>query len=152
MVAVDSSGEAIAAAAGNADRNGLTGVVRFVEANAFDYLRALERARERFGLVILDPPAFAKNRASTASAHRGYKDLNLRALRLVEDGGILVSCSCSYWFGRERFASMLEEAAADTGKRVRIIAERGQDLDHPIVAGYGESRYLTCVIAEISSI
>ena len=150
VVAVDSSSDAVAAAAENAARNGLAASVRVVEANAFDHLRALERSRERFGLVILDPPAFAKNRASVEAAHRGYKDLNLRALRIVEEGGVLVSCSCSYWFGRDRFSSMLEEAASDAGRRLRIIAERGQDLDHPVVAGYGESRYLTCVIAEVS--
>ena len=97
---------------------------------------------------ILDPPAFAKNRASIEGAKRGYKELNLRALKLLEPGGILVTCSCSHWFGRELFARMLEEAAADSGRRIRIVEERAQDLDHPIVSGYGESRYLKCMIAE----
>jgi 23S rRNA (cytosine1962-C5)-methyltransferase len=150
VVAVDSSSEAIAAAAANAARNGLSERVRTMEANVFDQLRSFERAHERFGLVVLDPPAFAKNRASVEAAGRGYKDLNLRALRIIEDGGVLVTCSCSYWFDRERFARMLEDAAHDAGRRLRMIEDRTQDLDHPIVSGYGESRYLKCVIAEVS--
>jgi 23S rRNA (cytosine1962-C5)-methyltransferase len=152
VVAVDSSAEAVAAVSANAARNGLSDKVTAVEANAFDYLRGLERAHERFGLVILDPPAFAKNRASIEGAHRGYKDLNLRALKLLETGGILVTCSCSFWSGRERFGSMLSEAAKDAGRRLRIIEERSQDLDHPIVSGYDESRYLKCVIAEVEEL
>ncbi len=148
LVAVDSQANAVADFAANAERNGFADRVAAVEANAFDYLRSLERKHERFGLIILDPPAFAKNRASLDGAHRGYKDINMRALKLLEPGGVLVTCSCSHWFDRERFATMLEEAAADAGKRLRIVEERTQDLDHPIVTGYGESRYLKCVIAE----
>lgn len=148
VLAVDASEEAVAQVAANAARNGLEGKVKAVAANAFDYIRGLEREKERFGLIVLDPPAFAKNRASIEGAHRGYKDLNLRALKLLEPGGVLVTCSCSHWFDRERFSAMLEEAAADSGKRLRILEERSQDLDHPIVSGYGESRYLKCVIAE----
>jgi 23S rRNA (cytosine1962-C5)-methyltransferase len=148
VLAVDASEDAVKAVAANAARNGLDARVKAVAANAFDYIRGLERAKERFGLVVLDPPAFAKNRASIEGAHRGYKDLNLRALKILEPGGILVTCSCSHWFDRERFSRMLEEAAADSGRRIRIVEERSQDLDHPIVSGYGESRYLKCVIAE----
>ncbi|HOX33491.1 MAG TPA: class I SAM-dependent rRNA methyltransferase [Spirochaetales bacterium] len=148
VLGVDSSAEALAAAAANAERNGLAGKLRLEEGNAFDFLRALERERERFGLVVLDPPAFAKNRASVESARRGYKDLNLRALKLLEPGGILVTCSCSHWFGPELFGPMLEEAAHDAGRRLRTIEERAQDLDHPIVSGYPESRYLKCFIVE----
>ena len=97
---------------------------------------------------MLDPPAFAKNRASVEGARRGYKELNLRALKLLEEGGVLVTCSCSHWFTPELFARMLEEAAEDSGRRMRIIEERTQDLDHPIISGYGESRYLKCTIVE----
>ena len=129
-------------------RNGLARLVEAREANAFDLLHALERDREKFGLIVLDPPAFAKNRASVDGARRGYKELNLRALKLLDAGGVLVTCSCSHWFGSELFARMLEEAAADSGRRTRIIEERTQDLDHPIVSGYGESRYLKCTIVE----
>lgn len=148
VLAVDSSADAIRAVTANATRNGLGDRVRTEEGNAFDILRRLERDRERFGLVVLDPPAFAKNRASIESARRGYKDLNLRALKILEPGGILVTCSCSYWFGRELFIPMLEEAARDSGRRLRFIEERTQDVDHPIVSGYGESRYLKCIVVE----
>ena len=145
---VDSSPLAVSAIKANAEANGLSDRVAAVEANAFDRLRNLEREHERFGLVILDPPAFAKNKASIEGAQRGYKDLNLRALKLLEPGGTLVSCSCSYWFDRERFAHTVEEAASDAGRRLRLIEERTQDLDHPIVSGYPESRYLKCLILE----
>ncbi len=146
VLAVDSSPEAIRAARANAERNGFAERFRFEEGNAFDLLRGLERSGERFGLVVLDPPAFAKNRASIEGARRGYKDLNLRALKLLEPGGVLVTCSCSFWFGPELFRSMLEDAARDAGKRLRLVEERCQDLDHPIMSGYPESRYLKCVI------
>ena len=149
VLAVDSSAEALAQATANARMNGLADRLRTAEANAFDFLRSLERSKERFGLVVLDPPAFAKNRASIDGAHRGYKDLNLRALKIIRPGGVLVTCSCSHWFGPDRFAAMLEEAASDSGRRIRIIEERSQDLDHPIISGYGESRYLKCVISEV---
>jgi 23S rRNA (cytosine1962-C5)-methyltransferase len=148
VLAVDSSAEAIASVSTNAALNGQDSRVEAREANAFDLLHSLERSREKFGLVVLDPPAFAKNRASVEGAKRGYKELNLRALKLLDEEGILVTCSCSHWFGPELFARMLEEAAADSGRRIRILEERTQDLDHPIVSGYGESRYLKCTIAE----
>jgi 23S rRNA (cytosine1962-C5)-methyltransferase len=148
VLAIDSSADAIASVSANARVNGLASSVEAREANAFDLLHSLERSHEKFGLVVLDPPAFAKNRASVDGAKRGYKELNLRALKLLDEGGILVTCSCSHWFGPELFARMLEEAAADSGRRIRILEERAQDLDHPIVSGYGESRYLKCTIAE----
>jgi len=148
VLAVDSSADAAASVSANAARNGLDRLVEVREANAFDLLHALEKSREKFGLIVLDPPAFAKNRASVEGAKRGYKELNLRSLKLLEEGGILVTCSCSHWFGPEPFARMLDEAAEDSGRRIRIIEERTQDLDHPIVSGYGESRYLKCTIAE----
>jgi 23S rRNA (cytosine1962-C5)-methyltransferase len=149
VLAVDASADAVAAVSANAARNGLASLVEAREANAFDLLHELERSGEKFGLVVIDPPAFAKNRAAVEGAKRGYKELNLRALKLLGEGGILVSCSCSHWFGPELFSRMLEEAAADSGKRIRMLEERTQDLDHPIVSGYGESRYLKCVIAEL---
>ncbi len=99
-------------------------------------------------MIILDPPAFAKNRAALEGAARGYKDINLRALRLLEPGGVLVTCSCSWWFDRERFHVMLEDAAKDSGRRLRYLEDRPQAPDHPVVSGYPESRYLKCVIAE----
>ncbi|MEI6876003.1 MAG: class I SAM-dependent rRNA methyltransferase [Spirochaetota bacterium] len=148
VTCIDSSSVAIASVKANAELNGLGDKVGVVEANAFDQLRAYERAHERFGLIVLDPPAFAKNRASIEGASRGYKDLNLRALKLLEPGGILVTCSCSHLFDRDKFAHTIEEAARDAGRRLRFVEERTQDLDHPIVSGYGESRYLKCLILE----
>jgi len=148
VTCVDSSAAAVAEVSVNAARNGMSALIEAREANAFDLLHSMERDRKKFGLVILDPPAFAKNRASIEGAKRGYKELNLRALKLLESGGVLVTCSCSHWFGQDLFARMLEEAAEDSGRRMRIIEERTQDLDHPIVSGYGESRYLKCTIAE----
>jgi 23S rRNA (cytosine1962-C5)-methyltransferase len=148
VTCIDSSSVAIASVTDNAALNGLGEKMKVVEANAFDQLRVFERAHERFGLIVLDPPAFAKNRASIEGAARGYKDLNLRALKLLEPGGILVTCSCSHWFDREKFARTIDEAARDAGKRLRLVEERTQDLDHPIVSGYGESRYLKCLILE----
>lgn len=147
--AVDASTAALAAAAGNASLNGIASLFSTVEANAFDYLRAEEKAGTKYDLVILDPPAFAKSHSTVESAYRGYKEINVRAMRLLTRGGILVTCSCSHWFFPERFDTMLADAASDCGRRFRVIEERGQDLDHPVISGYGESRYLKCRIIEV---
>ncbi len=149
VTAVDSSRGALAAAARNAALNGVESRYATVEANAFDYLRTLEKEKARFDLIILDPPAFAKSRSSVEQAYKGYKEINLRAMRLLNRKGILVSCSCSYWFDEQRFESMIEDAAFDCGRKIRLIEARTQDLDHPIVAGYGESKYLKCRIMEL---
>jgi len=150
VLAIDSSAEAIAALSRNAKRNGLVDRIRCIEANVFDQLRILERAHEHFDLLVLDPPPFARNRASLKAAYRGYKELNLRALRLANEGAQLVTCSCSHWFGHDLLINVLEEASRDSGRLLRIVEERGQDLDHPVVVGYPESRYLTCIVAEIA--
>ena len=149
VLAVDSSEAAVAQVRENARRNGLSDRVEARAANAFEFLREMERENRRYGLVILDPPAFAKNRASLEGAARGYKEINLRAMRLLEPGGVLATCSCSWWFDRERFRAMLEDAAADSGRRLRYLEDRSQAPDHPIVSGYSESRYLKCVIVEV---
>lgn len=149
VLGIDSSSHALAGMIENAGRNGLAHLVSTREANAFDALRELGATNQEFGLVILDPPAFAKNRASVDSARRGYREINIRALKLLKAGGILVTNTCSHWFGPELFMSMLEEAARDSGRRFRVLEERSQDLDHPIVSGYLESRYLTCRILEV---
>ncbi|MFA5853045.1 MAG: class I SAM-dependent rRNA methyltransferase [Spirochaetales bacterium] len=149
VTAVDSSAGALAAAAINASLNDVASRYALVEANAFDYLRAQEKEGSKFDLVVLDPPAFAKSRSAVEPAYRGYKEINVRAMRLLSRGGTLVTCSCSHWFDDERFDSMLGDAAFDCGRRFRVIEERTQDLDHPIVSGYGESRYLKCRIVEM---
>ena len=149
VVAVDSSADALAAAARNAALNGVADRFSTIEANAFDSLRSLEKEGRKFDLVVLDPPAFAKSRSAVEPAYRGYKEINVRAMHLLRHGGILVTCSCSHWFDDERFDSMLEDSAFDCGRRFRVIEERTQDMDHPIMSGYGESRYLKCRILEV---
>ena len=149
VLSVDSSTEALGLLQKNAARNGVADRISTMEANAFDYLRDLEKMGRRFDLILLDPPAFAKNRASLNGARRGYKELNLRAMHLLERGGILVTFSCSHWFTPEMFDVMLADAAFDSNRRLRILEERAQDLDHPIVVGYEESRYLKCRIVQV---
>lgn len=150
VTALDSSGPALEAVRKNAELNNVADRVSCMEANAFDQLRDFERDHARFDLVILDPPAFAKSRATVEAAHRGYKEINVRAMRLLPREGVLVTCSCSHWFDGPRFDAMLAEAAFDCGRRFRVIEERSQDLDHPIISGYGESRYLKCRILEMA--
>lgn len=149
VIALDSSAEALAAAARNAALNKVADRFSTIEANAFDCLRSLEKEGKKFDLVVLDPPAFAKSRSAVEPAYRGYKEINVRAMHLLRHGGILVTCSCSHWFDDERFDSMLEDSAFDCGRRFRVIEKRAQDLDHPIISGYGESRYLKCRIIEV---
>ena len=148
VLGVDSSPEAVAAVRDNAALNGLADV-EALEANAFDFLREAGAHDARYGLVVLDPPAFAKNRASLDGAIRGYKEINLRGMRLLDDGGVLATFSCSFWLPRERFIDVLEDAAADAGVRLRYLSELGQAPDHPVVSGYRESRYLKGFILEV---
>lgn len=149
VIAVDSSAPALAAAANNARINGVADRYETVQANAFDHLRILEKSGKKFDMIILDPPAFAKSRSAVESAQRGYKEINVRAMRLLSSGGILATCSCSFWFDAWRFDGMLQEAAYDCGTRYRVVEERSQDLDHPMLSGYNESRYLKFRIVEM---
>jgi 23S rRNA (cytosine1962-C5)-methyltransferase len=148
VLAVDISGAAIAAAQRNAELNG-AGNVEFRTANVFDALREMESGGERFDTIILDPPAFAKNRATVNSAARGYKEINLRALKLLNPGGVLVTCSCSYHMSEDLFLELLTDAALDAHRRVQIIEKRGQSSDHPVLLGVPETHYLKCVIARV---
>ncbi len=143
--AVDSSADAVARIAENATRNGRTNV-EAREANVFDELRRLERAGTKYDAVVLDPPAFAKNKASVESAMSGYKEINLRAMRLLEPGGYLVTCSCSYNVNEEMFGAMLEQASADSRVPVCIVEKRTQGRDHPVLVGVPETHYLKCFI------
>ena len=147
VVAVDSSGPALERARQNLALNGRTNF-DLVEANAFDFLKEHERAGERFDTIVLDPPAFAKNKASLAAAIRGYKEINLRAMRLLTTGGLLFSASCSFHLTKPRFLEMLEAAAADSGRRVALRAMRGQPLDHPEVLTIPETGYLKGALLE----
>jgi len=148
VLAVDISEEACALARENAARNHLQNV-EVVKANVFDYLRELDRAGERFDTIVLDPPAFAKNKSSLPGAYRGYKEINLRALRMLNPGGYLITNSCSFHMGEPIFLEMLAEAMADAGRPLRIIEQRSQALDHPALLGLPETRYLKCVILQV---
>lgn len=143
--ALDVSADAVATIASNAARNRLPHV-QAREANAFDELRRLEKAGARYETVVLDPPAFAKNKASVEKALSGYKDINLRALRLLEPGGILVTCSCSHHVSEETFAEVVHAAAADAGSLVSVVEQRTQGRDHPVLLGVPETKYLKCLI------
>lgn len=145
VTALDISGPAIEQARRNAELNGLTNV-EFIETNVFDKLREYDDAGERFDTIVLDPPAFAKNRGALAGALRGYKEINLRALRLLSPGGILVTCSCSYHVNENLFLEMVTEAARDAGRTVQIVEKRTQSRDHPILLTVPETHYLKCVI------
>jgi 23S rRNA (cytosine1962-C5)-methyltransferase len=140
--AIDSSAAALAAARANAERNPGGSSIEWVEANAFDHLRVLEQAGEHFDTIVLDPPAFAKTRGAVDRALRGYKELNLRAMRLLRPGGLLLTCSCSYHVTRERFTRMLVDAAQDSGRRVAAVRQVGQALDHPELLTVPETGYL----------
>ena len=141
VVAVDSSAEALGRGRANAALNGL-GNITFREANAFDLLRELERREETFDTVVLDPPAFAKAKQSVPKALGGYKEINLRAMRLLAPGGILFTCSCSYHVRREHFAAMLAAAAEDSGRRLQLLTWTGASRDHPELLNVPETGYL----------
>jgi 23S rRNA (cytosine1962-C5)-methyltransferase len=145
VTAIDVSGDAVARITANAARNGL-GRVQAREANVFDELRRLETEGEPFDIVVLDPPAFAKNKASVPKALSGYRDINLRALRLLRPGGYLVTCSCSYNVDEATFAQVVYEAALDAGVHVDVVEKRMQGRDHPVLLGVPETYYLKCFV------
>jgi 23S rRNA (cytosine1962-C5)-methyltransferase len=141
VTALDASSTALERARDNFALNGLTNF-DLLEADAFDYLKERERARDRFDTIVLDPPAFAKTRASVPAAIRGYKEINLRAMRLLTPGGLLFTASCSFHLTKPLFLEMLEDAAADSGRRVVIRELRGQPIDHPEVLTIPETGYI----------
>jgi 23S rRNA (cytosine1962-C5)-methyltransferase len=143
--AVDISAEAVTRIRANAIRNGVPHV-QAREANVFDELRRLERAGARYDTIVLDPPAFAKNKASIPNAMAGYKEINLRAMRLLNPGACLVTCSCSYNVNEEMFASIIHEASIDSHTPVTIVEKRMQGRDHPVLVGVPETHYLKCFI------
>jgi 23S rRNA (cytosine1962-C5)-methyltransferase len=145
VTAVDISGDAVARITANAARNGLP-QIQAREANVFDELHRLERAGEHFDTIVLDPPAFAKNKASVERALSGYRDINLRALRLLTPGGTLVTCSCSYNVDEATFGQVVHEAATDALVHVNVVEKRMQARDHPVLLGVPETYYLKCFI------
>jgi len=143
-IAYDVSEEAIARVNKNAAANGLSIDARV--GNVFDELRGLERLGERFDMIVLDPPAFAKNKAAVANARAGYKEINLRSLKLLNPGGILVTCSCSYNISEALFAEIVYEAAVDAMANVTVVEKRMQGRDHPVLLGVPETYYLKCFV------
>ncbi len=145
VLAADLSAESLARVAANATRNRL-GNVTTKNANVFDLLRALDDAGERFDTVVLDPPAFAKSKGAVEKAERGYKEINLRALRILRPGGCLVTCSCSYHVHEDHFEAILADAAADAPATVTVLEKRRQARDHPVLLGVPETHYLKCLM------
>jgi 23S rRNA (cytosine1962-C5)-methyltransferase len=148
LEAVDSSAAAMATASINAKANGIENIV-FREADVFDLLAGHAAARREFSFVVLDPPAFAKSRRSVAAAITGYKEINLRALRLLGPGGILVTCSCSHHISEATLLELVAQAALDAGRTLRVLERRTQAQDHPILLTVPETHYLKCLILEV---
>ena len=145
VLAVDSSAPALAALEAAAARNGIANV-ETREANVFDALRELEIGDDRFGTIVLDPPAFAKNKAAIDRAATAYKEINLRAIKLLEPGGHLVTCSCSYNVSEAHFEAIVAEAAADARAPMVLVEKRSQARDHPILVGAPETHYLKALV------
>ena len=149
VLGVDASALGVAQATENAALNGLSARVRFETADVFELLPKLEAAKERFELVILDPPAFTKSRETIKRAVKGYRDINLRGMKLVRDGGFLATCSCSHFMDQELFARTLQEAARGARKRLRQVYFSTQAPDHPILWAAGETYYLKFFIFQV---
>jgi len=145
VLALDASADAVARITQHAALNGLMNVTAR-EANVFDELRHFEQSGDRFDTIVLDPPAFAKNKAAIEKALAGYKDINLRALRILQPGGVLVTCSCSYNVDEPMFLQVLADAAADARAHVTILEKRMQGRDHPVLLTVPETYYLKCII------
>lgn len=143
--AVDVSAEAVARIRVNATKNAVPHL-QAREANVFDELRRLEKEEARYDTIVLDPPAFAKNKASVEKARAGYKEINLRALKLLTPGGYLVTCSCSYHVDEAMFGAIVYEAAVDSHADVTVVEKRMQGRDHPVLLGVPETYYLKCLI------
>jgi len=149
VTGLDSSRPALEVADQNAALNGRE--IEWIEANAFDLLKDYSAAGRQFDTIILDPPAFAKSRKNLETALRGYKELNLRALKMLRPDGILVTCSCSYHVSQAAFLQVISEAALDARKTLRVIAVRGQAKDHPVLLSVPETSYLKAIICHVSN-
>ncbi len=149
VTGLDSSRPALEVADRNAALNGRE--IEWIEGNAFDVLRDYAKSGQRYDTVVLDPPAFAKSKRDLDTALRGYKELNLRALKMLRPGGILVTCSCSYHISAVNFLAVVAEAARDAHRELRILETRTQAKDHPILANVPETEYLKCIVAYLSN-
>ncbi len=150
VTGVDASRSALEVADRNLALNpGIAAVVNWIEADAFELLRDYSQADERFDTIVLDPPAFAKSKRAAEGAMRGYKELNLRAMKMLSAGGTLVTCSCSHHVGMEEFTEVVRAAAADAGRRVQVLEMRGAAPDHPAIVTLPETSYLKCLICSV---
>ena len=149
VLGLDISKDAVELAKANAELNGLGDRCAFEAANVFDFLAEASRAGKRWDVVVLDPPAFAKNRASVENAVRGYKEINLRAMKCIPPGGFLVTCSCSFHMGADIFRDTVAKAAVDAGRIVREVYQGSQPPDHPILWGAPETHYLKTLILQV---
>ncbi|MGA9564089.1 MAG: class I SAM-dependent rRNA methyltransferase [Candidatus Korobacteraceae bacterium] len=152
VTAVDSSRPALEVAEQNELLNRekhTSGEIEWIEANAFDLLKDYSTAGRPYDTIVLDPPAFAKSKRTVETAIRGYKELNLRAMKMLRRGGMLVTCSCSFHVEQLQFLAMLDAAAADAGRKLRILEKRGAAIDHPVLSGVPETAYLKCIICQV---
>ncbi|HTS08387.1 MAG TPA: class I SAM-dependent methyltransferase, partial [Candidatus Eisenbacteria bacterium] len=148
VTGVDSSRPALEVADQNAALNQRN--IEWIEANAFDLLKDYSASNQLYDTIVLDPPAFAKSKRDLDSAIRGYKELNLRALKMLRPGGILVTCSCSYHVSQTSFLEMLSSAALDAHRNLRLLEVRGQAKDHPVLLNMPETGYLKCLISLVT--
>ncbi len=149
VISVDISPEAVDLVNKNIELNKAGSKMKAVCADVFDLLKEYEKNGEKFDLIILDPPAFTKTAKNIEKAYGGYKEINLRAMRLLNPNGILVTCSCSYFFDSEHFYGMVMKAADDSKKRVQVLAKFGAGPDHPVLLGYPKSEYLKCAVCRV---
>ncbi|MGN0730261.1 class I SAM-dependent rRNA methyltransferase [Treponema sp.] len=149
VLSVDISQDAVDMVNKNISLNNASGCMKAVCADVFDLLKKFEAEGEKFDVIILDPPAFTKKAGSIEKAYGGYKEINLRAMRLLNEGGILVSCSCSHYFDENTFYVMLMHAAMDSHKRVQVLEKLGAAPDHPVLLGYPKSSYLKCAVCRV---
>ncbi|MEI6208850.1 MAG: class I SAM-dependent rRNA methyltransferase [Desulfuromonadales bacterium] len=148
VVGIDISARAVEQAGRNAQLNGVADRIRYEECDAFERLRSLHQEGRRFGVIVMDPPAFVKSRKNIAEATKGYLTINRRALELLEPGGCLITCSCSYHMGREAFRDVLTQAARLARREVRLTKSGSQSVDHPVLLSFPESEYLKCFVLQ----
>ena len=145
---VEISAEALRSARRNQELNGFP-TLAWKEANCFDFLKAADQGSERFDTIVLDPPAFARQKSSLDSALRGYKELNLRALKILNPGGFLITCSCSFHVSEADLLEVIASAALDAHRTVTVVERRTQSRDHPILLTVPETHYLKCLILRV---
>lgn len=149
VICVDISQQAVDLVNRNIQINHQKKIMKVICADVFDLLKKYEKENQKFDVIILDPPAFTKSAKMIEKAYGGYKEINLRAMRLLKNDGILVTCSCSYFMESNMFCDMIMHAAADSHKRVQILEKRGASFDHPVLLGYPKSEYLKCVVCRV---